>query len=79
MRFSAALREFGDQFRARYLDSDDVSDKTVMDADWTKQKVNCRSHMCLSVCLYKCKCCGELTASYRLDLQSYLLLVLLHM
>ncbi|KFD57727.1 hypothetical protein M514_01397 [Trichuris suis] len=39
MRYSAELRAVADEYRAKELNSDDVSDGTSMDDDWTKMKV----------------------------------------
>jgi len=39
MRFAKHLRDIGDNFRLKYLDSEDVKDKTVLDKDWRKMEV----------------------------------------
>lgn len=44
MRFSQKLQKLADDFRKDYLDSDDVRDRTVMDPDWTQQKVIIAKH-----------------------------------
>ncbi|KAK7089096.1 GDP-fucose protein O-fucosyltransferase 2-like [Littorina saxatilis] len=38
MRFSKALRDIGDEFRRKYLDSTDEKDNTVLHEDWTQMK-----------------------------------------
>ncbi|ESO95617.1 hypothetical protein LOTGIDRAFT_180660 [Lottia gigantea] len=38
MVFAKELRDIGDEFRAKYLDSNDDTDNTVLDEDWTKMK-----------------------------------------
>ncbi|CDW60924.1 O-FucT domain containing protein [Trichuris trichiura] len=40
MRYSAELRAVADEYRAKELNSDDVSDRTPMDDDWRKMKVS---------------------------------------
>lgn len=40
MRFAKHLRNIGDGFRRRFLDSEDVMDKTVLDEDWRKMEVS---------------------------------------
>lgn len=39
MRFSSHLIEAANEFRAKYLDSNDFDDKTVLDDNWTIVKV----------------------------------------
>ena len=39
MRFARHLQEAGDAFRREELDSDDVRDRTVVDADWRDMRV----------------------------------------
>ncbi|KAG2459080.1 OFUT2 fucosyltransferase, partial [Polypterus senegalus] len=39
MVFAKHLRLVGDEFRSRYLDSNDVDDKTDYNEDWTKRKI----------------------------------------
>ena len=40
MRFSKALRDLGDEFRRKFLDSTDEKDKTVLEEDWKKMTVS---------------------------------------
>ena len=40
MRFAKHLHDIGDSFRRRFLDSEDVKDKTVLDEDWHKMEVS---------------------------------------
>ena len=37
--FASHLRDIGDEFRKRFLDSDDISDNTIWDDDWTQMEV----------------------------------------
>lgn len=39
MRFAASLIEEANKFREVYLNSNDVSDKTILDEDWARMKV----------------------------------------
>ena len=39
MRFASHLREIGDAFRRKHLDSTDEKDKTELEEDWTKMEV----------------------------------------
>lgn len=50
MRFSKALRDIGDEFRRKFLDSTDEEDKTVLEDDWTKMKVS--PTVCVCVLMY---------------------------
>ncbi|XP_050407404.2 GDP-fucose protein O-fucosyltransferase 2 [Patella vulgata] len=38
MVFSTTLRDIGNEFRAKYLDSTDEKDNTIFEEDWTKMK-----------------------------------------
>ena len=40
MRFSKALRDLGDEFRKKFLDSTDEKDNTVLEDDWRKMTVS---------------------------------------
>lgn len=40
MRFSRALRNIADDFRAKYLNSSDIDDNTVLPEDWTLHKLH---------------------------------------
>jgi peptide-O-fucosyltransferase len=40
MRFARNLVEESDKFREENLNSNDIEDKTLLDKDWTKIKVN---------------------------------------
>ena len=39
MRFAKHLRDIGDEFRKKELDSTDEKDQTVLDDDWRNMKV----------------------------------------
>ena len=53
MRFAKHLRAIGDEFRLKYLDSDDVTDHTELVDDWRHMKVE----WCLVVtCLHNIQC-----------------------
>lgn len=40
MVFAKHLRVIGDDFRAKYLNSTDISDSTVYSEDWTRMNVS---------------------------------------
>lgn len=45
MVFSKQLRDVGDEFRKQYLDSDDESDKTMLE-NWQEMKVSALVYTC---------------------------------